>query len=580
MQWFRVDLHLHTPASSDYAEPSTSYLEILRTAESKGLDIVAFTDHNTVAGYARMLAEIEELELLERLSRLRTEERNRLDEYHRLLERILVLPGFEFTATLGFHILAIFDPSTSVRELEHVLLHLNVPSDRLDDGSTEVGATTDVLTAYRILDGAGALVIAAHANAAHGVALQGFDFGGQTKIAYTQDPHLHALEVTDLESGRRRSTANFYNGSKPQYPRRMHCIEGSDAHRLERDSSDKTRPGVGDRVTEVRLPEASFQALRELFLGTDFARTRPYRPTQAPFDHVRQAQEQGESIVQSFHDRATRRGGKLHAIICDVVAFANTNGGTVYIGATGNAKSKPIGVSDPEEAMNLVKTEVQKKVTPELDISLDVLDSQGVKVVRVSIPRGSDIPYAVDGSLIYVRQESETSIAVRDEIVNLVKEQLKEQLAESQKVPVETTTIAEGPVQPEQLTEPEKPEKEGYSFRIEPPRTGVEIIDTTERKGTSYHTMKDLRNKSIVRDVTRSSARRLWRYAITEREQTPPTDDQITWRGDIGFWKTYQWEGKTRYNLAQRDSAGSVHIYYGVTEDGFNGEWKYFLEGE
>jgi hypothetical protein len=579
MQWYHTDLHVHTPGSSDYAEPDVGYLDILQMAESKALDIIAFTDHNTIAGYSRMLAEIEELELLERLNRLRPHERKRLDEYRRVLKRVLVLPGFELTATLGFHILAIFDPKTSLRELEHILLHLNVPADRLDDGSTEVGATTDVLTAYRILDAAGALVIAAHANSTHGVALQGFDFGGQTKVAYTQDIHLHALEVTDLEGSRRRSTANFYNGSKPQYPRRMHCMQGSDAHRLTRDPVDKNRLGVGERVTEVLLPELSFQALRDVFLGTDFSRARPYRPTQAPFDFVREAQAQGESIVQSFHEGATSRGGRLHAVVCDIVAFANTNGGTIYIGVTSNSKVQATGVKNAEETVSLIKTEVQRRVTPGLDVSLDVLDSQGVKLVRISVPKGTDIPYAVDGTLIYLRQESETSIAVRDEIVNLVRGQIVESQKVQEKeaeVPVESVVESAGPG-----AIAEKKAAEGPTFRVEPPRTGVEILATDERKGTTYHTMKDLRNRSVIRDVTRSSARRLWRYAIIDREQSLPTSEEINWRGDIGLWKTYKWEGKQRHNLAQRDAEGQMHIYYGVTEDGIHGEWKQFFdEGE
>ena len=575
-QWARMDLHLHTPASSDYAEPNVTYLDILQKAESKGLDIIAFTDHNSLVGYARMLNEIEELQLLERLNRLHAQEKKQLDEYRRLRQRVLVLPGFELTATLGFHILAAFDPEMSVREIEHILLKLNVPPDRLDEGSTEVGATTDVLTAYRILDEAGALVIAAHVNSSHGVAMQGYDFGGQTKIAYTQDSHLHALEVTDLESGRRRSTASFYNGSKPEYPRRMHCIQGSDAHRLVRDLHDKTLTGIADRVTEVLLPEVSFKALRNLFLGSDFARTRPFRPAKAPFDHVQQAREQGPSIVQSFHERASRQGGRLHAVICDIVAFANTNGGTIYIGASANVKSKPVGVDKPDEIIALIKTEGQRAITPPLDVALDVLDSTGMKVVRVTVPRGSDIPYAADGSLIYVRQESETSIAVRDEIVNLVKQQLLPPVPLTPELPpvAEATEVAA----------PARSSVEAVSdqhqYRVEPPKTGVEILETSERKGVAYYTMKDLRNRSIVRDVTRSSARRLWRYAITEREKDPIDKDQITWHGDIGFLKSYKWEGKVRYNMAQRDLEDHIHIYYGVTEDGIHGEWKSFLDVE
>ena len=180
--------------------------------------MIAFTDHNTVAGYRRMQEEIQQLELLERLKRILPEEQARLSEYRRLLGKILVLPGFEFTATFGFHILGIFPPDKPVREIEHLLLDLNIPPEQLDDGSATVGATTDVLTAYRVIDEAGGLVIAAHANSSNGVAMRGFPIGGQTKIAYTQDPHLHALEVTDLENKGPRSTAAFFNGTKAGIP--------------------------------------------------------------------------------------------------------------------------------------------------------------------------------------------------------------------------------------------------------------------------------------------------------------------------------------------------------------------------
>ncbi|RIK25241.1 MAG: transcriptional regulator, partial [Chloroflexi bacterium] len=248
-----MDLHLHTPASADYRESNVTYLDILKKAEQKGLDIIAITDHNTAAGYRRYLDEIQDLELLERRNRLTDEEKAQLAEFRRLREKILVLPGFELTCTLGFHVLGIFPPETTVRELEHLLLNLHVPSEKLDVGSGEVGATSDVLTAYRLINEAGGLAIAAHANSSHGVAMPGFDFGGQTRIAYTQDENLHALEVTDLTSKSRRRTQMFFSGTKPEYPRKMHCLQGSDAHRLNGIPGNNQELGVGDRPTEILL---------------------------------------------------------------------------------------------------------------------------------------------------------------------------------------------------------------------------------------------------------------------------------------------------------------------------------------
>jgi hypothetical protein len=564
LNWYCVDLHLHTPGSKDYLEPGITYLDILRKAEACGLDIIAFTDHNTVAGLRMLRKGIEDLIMLEQLDRIRPEEKQRLDEFRRLSEKILLLPGFELTATLGFHVLGIFPPQTTLRELDHILLSLRVPADRLDEGSTEVGATVDVLTAYRLINEAGGLVIAAHANSAHGVAMQGFDFGGQTKIAYTQDPHLHALEVTDLEVKRRRTTASFFNGSKPEYPRRMHCIQGSDAHRIHRDPNDKNRLGVGDRVTEVALPEPTFAALKELFLDNDFSRARPFRPKQAPFDHIAAARQVGANIVQSFHESIAQRSGHLAAILSDICAFANTNGGAIFVGLSDNIQSPIAGISKHEEAIETIRNEVEKKITPPLDIGIDVHETQGKKVLQISVPVGTDPPYVIDENKIYIRDESDTNLAVRDEIVALVKRSLQTR-------PDTAAPTDIPPVEP--VIEPTA--QNGTSPE---PKTGVEIIAVEERKGKNYYSLRDLRNGNIVHNVTRQSARKLWQYALTEHETSTVDTAKIEWQGNIGLWKKYKRGGQTRFDLLQRDTDNFLHIYYGVTEDGIHGPWQKLVD--
>ena len=83
------------------------------------------------------------------------------------------------------------------------------------------------------------------------------------------------------------------------------------------------------------LPELSFEALKAVFEGDDFSRVRPFRVASAePFDHVKAAREQGNTIVQAFHESMTQQGGRLNKVLADIVAFANTQGGTVYIGAS------------------------------------------------------------------------------------------------------------------------------------------------------------------------------------------------------------------------------------------------------
>lgn len=562
MQWLTLDLHIHTPASADYQEPEISFLDVLQRAEERGLDIIAIADHNTVAGYRRMQEEIQRLEFLETSRRMLEEEQLRLNEYRRLLKQIMVLPGFEFTATLGFHILGIFSPDKPVREIEHLLLDLNIPASHLDRGSDTVGATSDVLTAYRLIDEAGGLVIAAHANSTNGVAMRGFAFGGQTRIAYTQDRHLHALEVTDLEHKGRHTTAAFFSGTKPEYPRRMHCIQGSDAHRLIADTTRKKVLGVGDRATDVLLPEISFEALKELFLSNDFARTRPHRhKTEPAFDFIRAAREEGANIVQDFHESMSVRGGRLYAIIADVCAFANTNGGTLFIGLSSDMR-KPIGgISSSEQAIIQLKKEISNRISPPIQVTIDAHETGGKKVLRVLVSRGDDPPYVVDDYKIYVRAESETSLAVRDEIVNLVHRGMSEDIA-----------------QPKPGVKEKAGDDELVSIREEAniaPKTGVEVVSVEERDGIHYYTLRDLRNGNVVKNVTQKSARRLWHYALTEHASLPPKLDQvpIKWEGDFGLLKREKHGKRDRYDLVQRIRDG-YRYYFGVTEDGIHGPWK------
>jgi hypothetical protein len=594
-----MDLHLHTPGSNDYQEPHISYLDILRQASARGLDIIAITDHNTVAGYAAMQKEVEQLLWLESRGRIDPLEQRQLDEYRRVLDKLLVLPGFEFTATFGFHILGIFPPETPVSYLEHLLLTLRVPPALLREGSSTVGATSDVLTAYHVINEAGGLVIAAHVNSGNGVMMRGLDFGGQTRVAYTQDPNVHALEVTDLEKRGNQTTRRFFDGSKPEYPRPMRCIQGSDAHRLVRESPTSPYLGVGERITEILLDDLSFDALAGVIRGNDHSLTRPYRGTAKAVDFVQLAREEGESLVQAFHPSINQRGGHLDAILRDIGAMANTNGGTIYIGVPTDPKAKPEGVRETPRGIEALRNAIAKRFSPEPPVQIDSLPTQGTTVVRVTVTPGPDAPYALDSNLFYVRDETETTLAVRDEIVRLVERGLERRggtTADSRQptaaIPAVAPQSAPPPAPreeprrrssrastaatPAEKPPPAQPPTNGRG-QLERPRTGVEIVESQERDGTVYHTLRDLRSGNLINNVTRSSARRLWHYAITQAETAPPNFSGVQWRGNVAVLNRRPKGNSALYDLIVRDDEG-IHVYYGVTDSGLSEEWLALVE--
>ncbi len=587
----------------------------MRTVAKRGLEIVAITDHNTVAGVAAIRREIELLTQLEGLNRLTDDERARLAEWRELANQVLVLPGFEFTATFGFHILGIFPPDTSIRRLEHVLLSLNVPAEKLDAGSTETGSATDVLTAYRVIHEAGGLVIAAHANSTHGVAMRNFPFGGQTKIAYTQDINLDALEVTDLERGQ-RSTARFFNGSKVEYARRMHCFHGSDAHRLTLDPKNPKRLGIGDRASEFMLDDATYEAMAAVLRSKQFDRTRPFYPKDQPFDSLAAAREEGPSLVQSFHESASQRGGKLTAIVNDICAFANTAGGAVFIGASPR-KTKPQGLLNPLEVQQEILAALDERLRPTLDLKYDVVESEGVKVLRIQVPKGPDRPYCLDDYKYYVRDEVDTTLAVRDELIALVREAVEPAARPTRTVQPARSGGDRGgrdrggrdryrgpreerqPAQnvPAGALNPE-PQDEGAGYDAAEeiaasapmlasgaedafylPQVGVEIVNSESRNNNLYHSIRDLRNGHVIHNVTRKGARKLWSYAIQQHEDHQVNAQAVTWKGDTALVRVEKRAGALRYDLALREN-GNVRIFYGVTEDGMEGRWAAFVQEE
>jgi hypothetical protein len=303
-------------------------------------------------------------------------------------------------------------------------------------------------------------------------------------------------------------------------------------------------------------------------------------------------------------------------LVRDVAALANANGGTVYVGLSANPKEAVIGVDDAAEQAKILAEDIERHINPPLQPSIDIHRSDGKNVLVVTVPSGSDKPYVVAPGAIYIRQEGETTAALRDEIVQLVKTGLSAQAGAYPELvplsaavaPVEEQREAKPAEQRDRRArgrrrvsggvtpaEPEAPpvaavtpfpeaEPRAESVRdqvadapdpaVPYPRTGVEIVESVERGGVTYHAMRDLRNLKVVHNVTRDSARRLWRYAITQKESHAYGPEQVQWVGERGYWKSYKPRGgDVRYNLVYQRN-GAMHVFYGVTDEGMDDAWR------
>lgn len=134
----KADFHVHTPASRDYSKKEQNegdgVLDIVDSARQKKLDVIAITDHNTVAGILGLNRIV-----LEKLS------------------DITVLDGIELSLTCGHYLILGIPAEIMQRQLEKWGI---APQH---EGNASIPTTKSQEKEYlKWAVGAGGLVIAAH----------------------------------------------------------------------------------------------------------------------------------------------------------------------------------------------------------------------------------------------------------------------------------------------------------------------------------------------------------------------------------------------------------------------------------
>lgn len=574
MRWFRVDLHIHTPASEDYADKDVTFLDILREAERRGLDVIGFTDHNTIAGYETVFDEIEFLERLEARGRLNEQEQAELNEYRRLLSKITLLPGFELTTSYGSHVLGLFSPDMPdcISRIKAILNELGVPYDKMQLGTTSVPGTCAHLEAYKIIHEAGGIVVAAHINTPTGVLAFANNMPtGAARVGATQSPYLHALEFAGFHSTHLQGFASprWYDGSNLGYERQMHCIQSSDAHRLVQDpTSQMRRWGIGDRPTEVLLEAPAFEALLELFQGTEFHRVRvPYVSDVSQYNRITDARTAGPS---DQHVLCPGCVDNLEETCRHVVALANIGGGIIYLGLDPDPEAPVEGVADAAADTRAFQTAITESVFPQPEWSVDILSFEGKDVVQIEVQDAPRKPCFVveDGvKSIYVRRDGQTVLATHGDIIDL----LHADEDELSRPPLGTSQV--------RLLAP----------GIEQPKSGVEIIGQSLRGDAEYFRVVDLRTNRESQ-ASEHTATSVWLYAIKSYQQVRNRMEDLTqqarWHGQMGLWRIYRdnevydQRGRVKCDLLFRDEAGRItNIFFAVAVSWVSSAWDPLFEG-
>lgn len=514
-RWFWIDLHIHTPASTDYQEGEPSLLEILRKARDQSLHIVGLVDHNTVRGYEQLRLELSRLTVLQEAGLLSSEEKAAWQEYQELLHDLLVLPGFELTCQEGIHLLALFSPETSAERLYALLLNLGIPMERLREGSPAIHAQANLQTACTMVAQAGGIAIAAHINTPQGL---------KPSDCQSLPQGLLALEVDALPE------------ETPAMP--LPLVWFSNAH-SQQGHRHETHPwGIGEQYTEMLLEDQSFEALHKLLRQGNQERLRFPEQSRLRTHLERMRQEGAEHLI--LHSPDVDPTHVYH----DIVALANAGGGMIMIGLTDNEVT---GITDPESWSATLLRDAREKVDPPPHLNLELLRYEGKEIIRVEVRTESTPPYLSVEGVVYVRRGNQTRPAQRQELLELI--------------------ATDQPANPQ------------LSAGLELPQAGVEIVGAHLRDGVRFYDVRDLRVTSgVTRQRAKGLwAYAIERHEALRQGRTDFS--KVSWKGSRGVWRAYYSGERRVYDLLHRDSAGRVdHIFYGVSEWGLISGWRELVE--
>lgn len=222
-RFWAVDLHVHTPGSSDaneehYGTPG----DIVEAALAAGLDAIAITDHNTVS-WCKDVADAA------------------------VGSSLVVLPGVEISTNEG-HLLAIWEQGTDPALIEEVLVKLDI--GQADRGKLDINANAGFAHAATKVAASGGLAIPAHIEKDKG--LMRLTVPAHVKEILLDDA-VCAVEIVHLD------TAEDVR-NKIGEQRDMAFVRGSDT--WDRDGSHHALSGIGTRRTWIKASRPDLVGIR------------------------------------------------------------------------------------------------------------------------------------------------------------------------------------------------------------------------------------------------------------------------------------------------------------------------------
>ena len=203
-----------------------------------GIDVLAITDHNSVASVAAFRAAATGRD-------------------------IVLFPGFELTASEGVHVLCLYPPDTELERLERYLGELGIRNTSPSSDATKK-SFAEIL---RMVDEQAGMTIAAHVTGSGGLFKA---LNGQARIRAWQDENLLAVQIPGRVEDLPQDVRQIIQNDNPDY-RRAHAVTRNQAVAA-LNARDVVQPeDLAHRAATswIKMDAVSIDGLRQAFLDPD-----------------------------------------------------------------------------------------------------------------------------------------------------------------------------------------------------------------------------------------------------------------------------------------------------------------------
>lgn len=238
LEYKKLDLHVHTPASQCYLDKSHTAEQIVNSAIEKGLSGIAITDHNS-AGWIDRIKDAAKKTVL------------------------VIFPGVEISTHEGFHLVAIFDPIKDQKHVEGFLGAIQFKPD--EHGKPEATCNLSVYELIDTIHSWNGLAVFAHIDQTKGV------FYESVKRIEPDNKLNVPINLRNLINDAAYDAVECVDTNYPEGFDVNHHIKRFPAFYQSSDNPDEQDPrkhsfnGIGSRYSSFKLDQIDLEGLRQCF---------------------------------------------------------------------------------------------------------------------------------------------------------------------------------------------------------------------------------------------------------------------------------------------------------------------------